>query len=106
MICSSPRRSCSSWHGSGLLRCEPLPERGASGRTPPEFTGGVWPPKGIGVLDPLHLPLYNTVILLLSGTTLTWAHHALLHNDRKGHDYGSGHPRWHLGVLFLLRAGL
>ncbi len=36
------------------------------------------------VLDPWHLPLYNTVILLLSGTTVTWAHHALLHNDRKG----------------------
>ena len=49
-----------------------------------EFTGGQWPPKGIEVLDPLHLPLYNTVILLLSGTTLTWAHHALLHKDRKG----------------------
>ena len=49
-----------------------------------EFTGGVWPPKGIEVLDPWHLPLYNTVILLLSGTTLTWAHHALLHGDRKG----------------------
>ncbi len=48
------------------------------------FTGGQWPPKGIEVLDPLHLPLYNTVILLLSGSTLTWAHHALLHNDRKG----------------------
>ena len=48
------------------------------------FTGGVWPPKGIEVLDPLHLPLYNTIILLLSGTTVTWAHHALLHNDRKG----------------------
>jgi cytochrome c oxidase subunit 3 len=48
------------------------------------FTGGVWPPKGIEVLDPLHLPLYNTVILLLSGTTVTWAHHALIHNDRKG----------------------
>ncbi|MCO4318469.1 cytochrome c oxidase subunit 3 [Phyllobacterium sp. 21LDTY02-6] len=48
------------------------------------FTGGVWPPKGLEVLDPLHLPLYNTVILLLSGTTVTWAHHALLHNDRKG----------------------
>jgi cytochrome c oxidase subunit 3 len=48
------------------------------------FTGGQWPPKGIEVLDPLHLPLYNTVILLLSGTTVTWAHHALLHNDRKG----------------------
>jgi cytochrome c oxidase subunit 3 len=49
-----------------------------------EFTGGVWPPKGIEVLDPFHLPLYNTIILLLSGTTVTWAHHALLHNDRKG----------------------
>ena len=49
-----------------------------------EYTGGVWPPKGIEVLDPFHLPLYNTIILLLSGTAVTWAHHALLHNDRKG----------------------
>ncbi len=48
------------------------------------FTGGQWPPKGIEVLDPWHLPLYNTIILLLSGTTVTWAHHALLHDDRKG----------------------
>ncbi|RWX58555.1 cytochrome c oxidase subunit 3, partial [Mesorhizobium sp. M2A.F.Ca.ET.039.01.1.1] len=48
------------------------------------FTGGVWPPKGMEVLDPFHLPLYNTIILLLSGTTVTWAHHALLHGDRKG----------------------
>jgi cytochrome c oxidase subunit 3 len=48
-----------------------------------------WPPAGIEVLDPLHLPLYNTVILLLSGTTVTWAHHALLHGDRKGLIYGA-----------------
>ena len=45
-------------------------------------TGGEWPPQGIEVLDPMHLPLFNTIILLLSGTTVTWAHHALLHNDR------------------------
>ncbi|MGL4406111.1 MAG: cytochrome c oxidase subunit 3 [Notoacmeibacter sp.] len=53
-----------------------------------EYTGGQWPPKGVEVLDPLHLPLYNTVILLLSGTTVTWAHHALLHNDRNGLKWG------------------
>ena len=47
-----------------------------------EHTGGQWPPEGIQVLDPYHLPLYNTVILLLSGTTVTWAHHALIHNQR------------------------
>ena len=49
-----------------------------------EFTGGHWPPKGIEVLDPWHFPLLNTLILLTSGTTVTWAHHALLNNDRKG----------------------
>lgn len=45
---------------------------------------GVWPPEGIETFDPWHLPLINTLILLTSGATLTWAHHALLENDRKG----------------------
>jgi cytochrome c oxidase subunit 3 len=49
-----------------------------------QFTGGVWPPKGIETFDPWHLPLLNTLILLTSGTTVTWAHHALLEGDRKG----------------------
>jgi cytochrome c oxidase subunit 3 len=49
-----------------------------------ELTGGHFPPKGIETFDPWHLPLLNTLILLLSGTTVTWAHHALLHDDRKG----------------------
>jgi cytochrome c oxidase subunit III len=47
-------------------------------------TGGIWPPKETEIFDPWHLPLLNTIILLTSGTTVTWAHHALLHNDRKG----------------------
>ena len=43
-----------------------------------------WPPKGIEVLDPFGFPLLNTFILLCSGTTVTWAHHALIHGDREG----------------------
>jgi cytochrome c oxidase subunit 3 len=52
------------------------------------LTGGVWPPKDIATFDPWHLPLVNTLILLTSGTTVTWAHHALQHNDRKGLVWG------------------
>lgn len=43
---------------------------------------GTWPPSGIETFDPWHLPLANTLILLLSGTTVTWAHHSLSHGDR------------------------
>ena len=51
---------------------------------PTEAIGGTWPPQGIEVFDPWHLPFVNTLILLLSGTTVTWAHHALIEGDRKG----------------------
>ncbi|MBX9976968.1 MAG: cytochrome c oxidase subunit 3, partial [Alphaproteobacteria bacterium] len=47
---------------------------------PNEIMGNVWPPKGIATLDPFHLPYLNTLILLFSGTTVTWAHHAILEN--------------------------
>ena len=47
-----------------------------------EFTGGHWPPKGVSTIDAFHLPLFNTLILLTSGTTITWAHHAMLLGDR------------------------
>lgn len=50
---------------------------------PKEATGGVWPPKGIETLDPFELPYLNTLLLLLSGTTLTWSHHALIEGDQK-----------------------
>src|SRR3990172_10266174 len=56
------------------------------------LTGGPWPPKPSdafrGTFDPWGLPLVNTLILLTSGTTVTWAHHALLENNRKGLVWG------------------
>jgi len=43
----------------------------------------VWPPEGIVPLHTWGLPFFNTLILLTSGATLTFAHHALLKGDRK-----------------------
>ncbi len=64
-------------------------------------TGGHWPPLGVEVFDPFHLPLFNTLILLTSGTTVTWAHHALLEGDRKGLRWGLA-LTVALGVLFSI----
>ena len=50
----------------------------------------VWPPADVHTFDPFHLPFLNTMILLLSGTTVTWAHHALIENDRKNLILGLG----------------
>ncbi len=50
----------------------------------------MWPPEGIHTFDPFHLPFLNTMILLLSGTTVTWAHHSLLVGDRRGLIWGLG----------------
>ena len=51
---------------------------------PHDVSIGQWPPAGIVTLDPWHFPLLNTLILLTSATTVTWAHHALQHGDNKG----------------------
>jgi len=59
-----------------------IPEVGAWADTAKAWS--TWPPKGVEVLSAWHLPLLNTVTLLLSGCTVTWAHHALQQGDRKG----------------------
>ena len=51
---------------------------------PHDVSIGQWPPSGIVTLDPWHFPLLNTLILLTSATTVTWAHHAIQTGDRKG----------------------
>lgn len=48
----------------------------------PDFhIGNMFPPKGINIIDPWKLPLANTLLLLSSGATLTWAHHGILTNS-------------------------
>lgn len=66
--------------------------------------GGIWPPKTIHPLDPFDFPYFNTLILLLSGTTLTWAHHALLLNQQKVVVTAIGFTAL-LGFLFTLIQG-
>lgn len=44
--------------------------------------GSIWPPIGIQALDAFSVPLLNTAILLSSGCTVTWAHHAMVSGDR------------------------
>ncbi len=52
--------------------------------SPYDLVGGLWPPADIVTFDPFDVPFMNTLILLLSGVTVTWAHHALREGDRKG----------------------
>uniref|UniRef100_A0AAU7YRS8 Cytochrome c oxidase subunit 3 n=1 Tax=Rhopalus latus TaxID=238591 RepID=A0AAU7YRS8_9HEMI len=40
--------------------------------------GMIWPPKGIKTFNPMEIPLLNTMILLCSGISVTWAHHSLM----------------------------
>jgi len=50
----------------------------------------IWPPPNIHTPDPFHFAILMTMILLLSGTTITWAHHCLIEDDRKGMLTGLG----------------
>ncbi len=48
------------------------------------YAGTEYVPPNIHAVDAFHIPLINTLILLLSGCAVTWAHHALVHgNNRK-----------------------
>ncbi|GEO38560.1 cytochrome B562 [Skermanella aerolata] len=66
---------------------------------PKEAIGGVWPPENIETFNAFHLPLMMTLILLLSGTTVTWAHHAIVEGDRKTASVALGLTVI-LGILF------
>lgn len=53
-----------------------------SSLSPVPEIGGVWPPQSIHILSPWEIPLLNTIILLSSGATVTWAHHSLVAGSR------------------------
>nr|AEQ93887.1 cytochrome c oxidase subunit III [Rhopalocaulis grandidieri] len=44
--------------------------------------GGVWPPVGITPLNAFQVPLLNTSVLLLSGVSITWAHHGIIEKQK------------------------
>jgi len=44
--------------------------------------GNIWPPRGIDVFDAKSVPLLNTLILLCSGATITFSHHAITAGDK------------------------
>ena len=63
---------------------------------------GVWPPAGIQPVDPFHFPFLMTMVLLLSGTTVTWAHHAV---REEGHNEEVKKALWitvALGAFFTM----
>jgi len=67
--------------------------------------GAHWPPMGIQSVNPFELPLLNTILLLSSGVTVTYAHHSLIKGDRKGALIGTVYTVI-LAVIFTLFQGI
>jgi len=76
-----------------------------SALTPTVELGAAWPPLGIEPINPFELPLLNTIILLSSGATVTYAHHSLINGNRAGSIYGSFITIL-LAILFTILQGV
>lgn len=67
--------------------------------------GSVWPPVGITPLNAFEVPLLNTAILLSSGASVTWSHHAIMSGNRKDTILGLVITVF-LGVIFTILQAL
>jgi len=59
--------------------------------------GTLWPPINIAPFNPFQVPLLNTIILLSSGVTVTWAHHRIMENN---------HSQTTQGLFFTVLLGV
>nr|YP_010882185.1 cytochrome c oxidase subunit III [Pulchriphyllium bioculatum]WID87099.1 cytochrome c oxidase subunit III [Pulchriphyllium bioculatum] len=58
-----------------------------SSLSPTPQLGSTWPPMGISTFNPMKIPMLNTMVLLTSGISITWAHHSLLNNNMSETNY-------------------
>uniref|UniRef100_S5TFG1 Cytochrome c oxidase subunit 3 n=1 Tax=[Candida] norvegica TaxID=49330 RepID=S5TFG1_9ASCO len=72
-----------------------------SAMSPAIEIGGVWPPIGITAISATELPLLNTIILLASGATITYSHHATIEGNRKNALNGLFITLW-LIIIFVI----
>jgi cytochrome c oxidase subunit 3 len=68
-----------------------------SSLSPTREIGLLWPPIGVSPFNALQVPLLNTIILLSSGVTVTWAHHSLIENN---------HSQTFQGLLLTIILGI
>jgi len=50
--------------------------------------GNTWPPQNLITLSPWEVPLLNTLILLTSGASVTYAHHAIVARNKEEAIFG------------------